>query len=85
MNTQFKIERKTSILERVGFSRSTLHTRIKQGLFPTPISLGDRAVGWVVSEVDACLAAMISGQSKEDIQALVASLIEQRTHALAVR
>ncbi len=44
-----------------GLSRSTIYLRIKQGSFPNPVSLGDRAVGWLEHEVQAwvrgCVAA----------------------------
>ena len=31
--------------------------RIKAGTFPAPVSLGEKAVGWVESEIDAWIAA----------------------------
>ena len=40
------------VLERTGLSRSTIYVRLDQGLFPRPVSLGARAVGWIESEVD---------------------------------
>lgn len=40
---------------RTGLSRSTIYLRVAQGTFPAPISLGERAVGWVESEIDAWL------------------------------
>ena len=40
------------VLERTGLSRSTIYVRLEQGRFPTPVSLGARAVGWIESEVD---------------------------------
>lgn len=40
------------VLERTGLSRSTIYVRLEQGLFPRPVSLGARAVGWIESEVD---------------------------------
>lgn len=74
---KLKIERKSETLIRYGFSSSTLHVRIKEGLIPPPISLGGRAVGFPEHETSAILAAMIAGQSKNEIKALVTSLIEQ--------
>ena len=81
---QLRIERKPETLQRTGFSRTTLYTRVKQQLFVPPISLGERCVGFVSSEVDSVLAAMIAGQSKDEIKALVASLVEQRKNAVEV-
>jgi prophage regulatory protein len=36
---------------RTGLSRTTIHRLIKKGDFPSPKSLGPRAVGWKVSAV----------------------------------
>ena len=78
MNTQTIIHRKPTVLHSTGFSNSTLYTRIGEGLFVPPISLGGRAVGFPSNEVDAVIGAMISGKSKDEIKALVTSLVEQR-------
>ena len=37
---------------RVGLSKSTIYAWIAQGTFPKPISLGDRAVGWLESDIN---------------------------------
>jgi prophage regulatory protein len=34
-----------------GLSRSTIYARVGEGKFPKPISLGDRAVGWIENEI----------------------------------
>jgi len=81
-STTYQIIRKPEVLRQTGFSRSTLHTRIKQQRFVSPIPLGERAVGFVASEVNSCVAAMIAGKSQDEMKALVASLIEQRKTAL---
>ncbi|MXX69935.1 MAG: AlpA family phage regulatory protein [Gemmatimonadales bacterium] len=39
----------TLVLARTGLSRSTIYVRLDQGLFPRPVSLGARAVGWLES------------------------------------
>ena len=78
---KYRIERKPETLEKIGWSRSTLHARIKENLFVPPISLGARAIGFLAHETDAVLAAMISGKNKEQIKTLVASLVAQRKNA----
>lgn len=57
-----------------GYSRSTIYLRISQGLFPRPVSLGARAVGWPADEVAALNAARISGKSDDEIRQLVKKL-----------
>ena len=51
------ILRRKQVEARTGLSRSTIYDRIKAGTFPAPISLGEKAVGWIESEVDAWLTA----------------------------
>jgi prophage regulatory protein len=82
MKPQLQIIRKPKVLEKSSFSKSTFHTRLKQGLFVPPISLGERAVGWISSEVDTCLAAMAMGKSNDEIKALVIELVEQRQNLM---
>ncbi len=74
----YRIERKPEVLEKTGLSRSTLHLRIKQGLFVPPISLGARAVGWLSTETDTILAAMVAGKSQAEIKQVVCQLIAAR-------
>ncbi len=56
---QTKILRLPEVKDRTGLSRSTLYLRISEGRFPTPISLGGRAVGWLESEIEKWLEQQI--------------------------
>lgn len=76
-----KVLRKPDVLSLTGWSRSTLHVRIKENLFVPPISLGERAIGFLAHETNSVLGAMVAGKSKEQIKALVASLVAQRAGA----
>jgi prophage regulatory protein len=60
--------------DATGESRSTRYGRISDGLFPAPVKLGPRSVGWPESEVAAINAARIAGKSDEQIRALVVKL-----------
>jgi prophage regulatory protein len=53
------ILRRPQVEARTGLSRSTLYQYIQDGLFPRPVSLGARAVGWLESEVTAWIAARV--------------------------
>ena len=46
-----RIFRLQDVITATGLSRSTLYKYISEGTFPKPVSLGDRCVGWVDSEV----------------------------------
>ena len=76
------ILRLPSVKAESGYSRSTIYLRISQGLWPRPVSLGARAVGWPASEVAALNAARIAGKSDGDIRALVAKLVAARASAV---
>lgn len=68
------ILRLPAVRTSTGLSRSTLYLRIAQGVFPKPVSLGSRAVGWPANEVAALNAARIAGKSDTEIRDLVANL-----------
>ncbi|QOU04438.1 AlpA family transcriptional regulator [Pseudomonas fluorescens] len=46
-----RIIRLKEVMALTGLARSTIYKFISEELFPKPISLGDRCVGWVESEV----------------------------------
>jgi prophage regulatory protein len=73
-----KIVRRPEVLKLLNISRSNLYQKIDQGLWPKPIQLGARAVAWLSTENEKMLAAIISGQSQEEIRQLVKTLEESR-------
>lgn len=54
------ILRLPAVLERTGLSRSTTYLMMSRGEFPKTISLGERAVGWIESEIDQWLEERIA-------------------------
>ena len=46
-----RIIRLKEVIDSTGLARSTIYKYISEGTFPKPVSLGDRCVGWVGSEV----------------------------------
>lgn len=54
-----RIIRLPEVITKTGQSRSTIYDRIKQGLFPAPISIGGRNVGWVEEDVDNWITSCI--------------------------
>jgi prophage regulatory protein len=75
-----KIIRRAEVLELLKISRSNLYQKIDKGLWPKPINLGLRAVAWLSTENEQVLAAMIAGQSSDEIKKLVKNLVEKRKH-----
>lgn len=72
------ILRLPAVLRATGLSRSSNYVRIDDGLFPKPINLGGRAVGWPADEVEAITAARIAGKSNTEIRTLVVMLESAR-------
>ena len=66
-----------------GASRSTIYLRIQQGLWPKPVKLGPRSVGWPESEVTALNAARIAGMLDGEIRGLVTRLEAARKTAFS--
>jgi Predicted transcriptional regulator len=54
------ILRLKDVMQRIGLSRSTIYQRMSEGTFPESISLGDRAIGWLESDIDAWLRQQIA-------------------------
>lgn len=77
-NNKLRLIKKKEVLELACISKSTLHLKQINGLFPPSISLGERAVAFVEYEVLAVIAAQIQGQTKEQIKDLVTNLIANR-------
>lgn len=75
------ILRLPNVKSESGLSRSTIYLRIAQGLWPKPVNLGVRAVGWPASEIAAINAARIAGKSDDEIRALVVKLEAARRAA----
>ncbi|PAU63677.1 helix-turn-helix transcriptional regulator [Pseudomonas indica] len=54
-----RIIRLKEVIDSTGLARSTVYKYIAEGTFPKPVSLGDRCVGWVESEVHDWILARI--------------------------
>lgn len=59
MKKTISILRRKEVEARVKLSRSTIYLLMQEGLFPMPISLGARAVGWLEHEIDDWLNSRI--------------------------
>jgi len=58
-----RILRMKMVIEITGLARSTVYKYIAEGIFPKPITLGGRSVGWVESEVFAWIQARVAERS----------------------
>lgn len=53
------ILRRKQVEARTGLKRSAIYAAIQAGTFPSPVSLGGRAVGWPEHEIEAWIANRI--------------------------
>lgn len=62
-----RILRLPDVKQITGISRSLIYLKISQGTFPSPISLGERSVGWIEDEIIKWIEQCIkqSRQNKE--------------------
>ncbi len=58
------ILRLPAVMEKVGLSRSSIYSRVRAGTFPKPVQLGERAVGWLESEIDEWIANLKAPETK---------------------
>lgn len=77
----YRILRLPEVRTVSGLSRSSIYLRISEGLFPRPLLLGRRMVGWPEAEIAAINAARIRGESDNEIRALVNKLEADRANA----
>jgi prophage regulatory protein len=79
------ILRLSGVLTATGHkSPSSIYDRIRAGLFPKPVPIGARSVGWPDGEVEAINAAVIAGADDATVRALVERLHAERARKLAL-
>ena len=66
-----KFLRLPDVQKTFGVSRSSIYKLISEGLFPKPIPIGSRSVGWLANEVETIFSAKIDGKTNEEIKNLV--------------
>jgi prophage regulatory protein len=66
------------VIEAVGLKKSTIWARVKAGLLPPPVRIGERAVAWPSGEICRVIDAYIAGCSADGIKALVHELVARR-------
>jgi prophage regulatory protein len=65
MAEQTVILRLPELRKRIGLGRSSIYALVKQGSFPRPVRLSQRAVGWVAAEIEAWLAERAAKRLKD--------------------
>jgi len=76
---QTKLIREPKVIDRTGYSKTSLRTKVNKGEFPKPVNISERAVAWVETEVDQLIEALIAEKSKSEIKELVKEIHQGRT------
>ncbi|WP_020168047.1 MULTISPECIES: helix-turn-helix transcriptional regulator [Methylotenera] len=76
-----RLIKKPEALKLTATSHSTFHLRIKDGILPPPVILGENSVAYPLHEIDAINRARLAGKSNDEIRELVADLVKQRKEA----
>jgi prophage regulatory protein len=71
------ILRLPQVRARTGLSRSSIYLALSRGEFPQRIGLGQRAVGWLESDIENWISARILKSAKAD--SAHAMVIESRS------
>ena len=70
-NVQSKqILRLNDVIKKIGLSRSSIFKMIDANSFPQSISLNERAIGWLASEIDDWIDSRITISKKLNTQQL---------------
>lgn len=59
-----RIIRLKEVMDLTGLARSTVYKYIAASEFPVPLSLGDRCVGWLESEIHDWILARVAERDK---------------------
>lgn len=55
------------VVQKCHLSRATIYKKAKEGTFPKPIKLSERASGWLESEVNEWILSRIE-ESKDSVE-----------------
>jgi len=76
-----RLIRLPGLQELIPECKSGIYSKIKQGLIPPPVKMGNRLSVWVSEEIHAVIQARIAGKSDDEIRQLVRDLVAARKHA----
>ena len=68
MVESYRILKRPVVESTTGLSRSSIYAKMEAGLFPKPIKLTERSVGWLAHEVQAWLQSRVAATRQEAIQ-----------------
>ncbi len=63
---QVSLLRLPEVEKRTGLSKASIYLRIKQGNFPKPVKIGERAVAWPSDKIDEYVNGLITDSYKNE-------------------
>ena len=63
-NSSDQILRFKEVMSRVSLGRSSIYHLIKKGIFPRPIKLGERSVGWLETDIKTFLGKRVQERTE---------------------
>ena len=64
-----RLLRRPEVEARVGLRVSAIYEKMSKGLFPRPVKLGERAVGWPETEIDAWVEERLAERDRSSARA----------------
>jgi prophage regulatory protein len=59
---KMRIVRLKEVIDLTGLARSTIYKYIGKNIFPKRVSLGDRCVGWLLSDIEDWILAKVEAR-----------------------
>ena len=75
---QRTVVRKTTVLKNMKLSNSTLHRRIREGIFPPPFYLGKRIAVWWQDEIEEVMDLYSTNPDLKELKKRIKRLVELR-------
>ncbi len=64
--------------QKTGLSNGAVYHHMQQGMLPSSIRIGTKAVAWIESEIDAVMKARIERRTDDEVRELVKKLEADR-------
>ncbi|EGR2287796.1 AlpA family phage regulatory protein [Vibrio parahaemolyticus] len=62
-DTDMRFLKLKEVMQKTALSRSAIYRKMDEGSFPQTVSLGDRAVAWIESEVEEWMETILLTRS----------------------
>lgn len=75
-----KVVRRSTVLQKLRISKSTLQRHIASGRFPPPFHLSERISVWWLDEIEEMLNLYSCNPSSEELREKVRRVVRRRDH-----